>query len=67
MKTWKADRYIWRMIDGSYKSQETQEPRPAMAVELAAKKGEEVSADVATRNGWIDLDNKVKIGEGSAS
>ena len=65
MQTWKSDRYIYRIVDGSYQSQDTEEPRPAMAVELVARKGEEISRNVAHRNGWIHEEKYKRGTEGT--
>lgn len=51
-KMWRSDRFIYRMADGSFQAQDEELPKPALAVELVVRAGEEIPARIAARHGW---------------
>lgn len=62
-ETWTSDRYIWKMLDGTFQAQADEFPRPAMAVELVARKGESIPRAIAARHGWISRDKGLTMNE----
>lgn len=59
MKTWKSDRWIYKMQDGSYKAMDNPGRIPAGAVTQIAGIGTELPEELARANGWIGVDSKM--------
>lgn len=57
VKMWMCDRWIWKMVDGSFKAADDQRI-PTGAVTLYAGKGTSIPEAVAKQHGWISVDAK---------